>query len=284
MPQVQTSGSHKVLLVDDDEAVREVMGMTLESKGFEVTPVGGVTAALKLIASEPFGVLITDLHMPNPSDGFAVVAAMRQTQPEALTLLVSGYPDVQSAMDAIVLQADDILVKPFDVRGLAELLRQKIENRKPAVRSEKERVASILQRCTSEIVQDWLGRVKKNKALRVISLSDTERTLYLPKLIEDLIIRLRTPNVPGAEEDSVCSAAAVAHGKMRKLQGYTPGMLVHDSRILQVTLFETLQHNLSLIDFSLLLPDIMTIADEVDSQLTQAMDSYMNVIAKPAAA
>jgi hypothetical protein len=51
-----------------------------------------------------------------------------------------------------------------------------------------------------------------------------------------------------------------------------------------VTLFEILQHNLSLIDFSLLLPDIMTIADEVDSQLTQAMDSYMNVIAKPAAA
>jgi hypothetical protein len=97
-------------------------------------------------------------------------------------------------------------------------------------------------------------------------------------------VRLRTPNVPGAEEDSVCSAAAVAHGEMRRLQGYTPGMLVHDSRIRQVTLFETLQHNLSLIDFSLLLPDIMTIADEVDSQLTQAMDSYMNVIAKPAAA
>jgi DNA-binding response OmpR family regulator len=284
MPQFKTSDSHKVLLVDDDEAVREVMRMTLESKGFNVTPADSVTAALKLIATEPFDVLITDLHMPNASDGFAVVAAMRQTQPEALTLLVSGYPDVQSAMDAIILQADDILVKPFDVRGLAELLRQKIENRKPAVWSEKERVASILQRCTSEIVQDWLGRVKKNKALRVISLSDTERTRYLPKLIEDLIIRLRKPNTPGSEDDSPSSAAAVAHGKARKSQGYTPGMLVHDSRILQVTLFETLQHNLSLIDFSLLLPDIMTIADEVDSQLTQAMDSYMGVMGKPAAA
>jgi hypothetical protein len=71
---------------------------------------------------------------------------------------------------------------------------------------------------------------------------------------------------------------------MRKLQGYTPGMLVHDSRILQVTLFETLQSNLNALDFSLLLPDIMTIADEVDSQLTQAMDSYMAVIGKAIAA
>jgi len=76
----------------------------------------------------------------------------------------------------------------------------------------------------------------------------------------------------------------VAHGKMRKMQGYTPGMLVHDSRLLQVTLFGTLQQNLSALDFSLLLPDVMTIADEVDSQLTQAMDSYMTVVLKPAAA
>src|ERR1700722_17053979 len=172
MPQFKTSVSHRVLLVDDDEAVREMMGMTLESKGFNVTSAASVTAALKLIATEPFDVLITDLHMPNPSDGFAVVSAMRQTQPDALTLLVSGYPDVQSAMDAIILQADDILVKPFDVRGLAELLHQKMENRKPAVRSEKERVASILQRCTIEIVQDWLLRVKRNKALIAVSLSD----------------------------------------------------------------------------------------------------------------
>jgi hypothetical protein len=71
---------------------------------------------------------------------------------------------------------------------------------------------------------------------------------------------------------------------MRQLQGYTPGMLVHDSRILQVTLFGTLQRNLSALDFRLLLPDVMTIADEVDSQLTQAMDSYMEVKVKPAAA
>jgi hypothetical protein len=71
---------------------------------------------------------------------------------------------------------------------------------------------------------------------------------------------------------------------MRQLQGYSPGMLVHDSRILQVTLFEMLQSNVNALDFSLLLPDVMTIADEVDSQLTQAMDSYMNVVGKPAAA
>ncbi len=283
----QTSVSHRVLLVDDDEAVRDMMSRTLGGKGFDVVAAASVVEALKLITTEIFGIACSSprhLHMPNPSDGFAVVTAMRHSQPDALTLLVSGYPDVKSAMDAILLEADDIIVKPFEAGKLAEMVHEKLINRKPSARMEKERVAAILQRCTSGIVENWLVRVKKNKELNQVSLTDKQRTGYLPKLIEDLIVRLREPNTPGEESDSVCSAAAVAHGKMRKLQGYTAGMLVHDSRILQVTLFEMLQSNVSALDFSLLLPDVMTIADEVDSQLTQAMDSYMNVVGKPVAA
>jgi hypothetical protein len=67
-------------------------------------------------------------------------------------------------------------------------------------------------------------------------------------------MRLKAPNISGEESESICSAAAVAHGKMRKSQGYTPAMLVQDSRILQVTLFGTLQQNLGGLHFSLLLP------------------------------
>jgi YesN/AraC family two-component response regulator len=260
------------------------MRATLASRGFDVVPAAGVTQALKLIAMESFDVLITDLHMPSPSDGFAVVTAMRHSQPDALTLLVSGHPDVKSAMDTILLQADAIIVKPFEVGKLAELVREKLLTRNIAVRTPKERVAAILQRCTGPIVEDWLKRVKKNKELSRVALTDNDRTGYLPKLIEDLIVRLKAATIPGDESDSICSTAAVAHGKMRQMQGYTPGMLVHDSRILQVTLFGMLQSNLNALDFSLLLPDIMMIADEVDSQLTQAMDSYMDVARTPAAA
>jgi hypothetical protein len=61
-------------------------------------------------------------------------------------------------------------------------------------------------------------------------------------------------------------------------------MLVQDSRILQVSLFGTLQNNLKALDFRLLLPDVMTIADEVGSQLTQAMEGYTDVAGHPAAA
>jgi DNA-binding response OmpR family regulator len=276
--------SHKVLLVDDDDAVRAMMNTTLERRGFDVVAVASVTDALRHITTESFDVLITDLHMPNAGDGFAVVTAMRHSQPDALTLLVSGYPDVQSAMAAILLEADEIIVKPFEVGRLAELVREKINTRKPAARLAKERVGVILQRCITSIVEDWLVRAKQSRELNHLALNDSERTGHLPKLVEDLVVRLSKPNSSTKDSDAISSDAALAHGKLRYLQGYTPAMLVHESRILQVTLFGTLQSNLSFLDFSLLLPDVMTIADEVDAQLTQSMDGYMKVMQKAAAA
>jgi DNA-binding response OmpR family regulator len=284
MNPTERSIPHKVLLVDDDDAVRAMMVATLERKGFEVVAAASVTEALRRITTERFDVLITDLHMPNPGDGFTVVTAMRHSQPEALTLLVSGYPDVQSAMAAILLEADEIIVKPFEVGRLAELVREKMLGRKPAARLEKERVGVILQRCLTSIVEDWLVRAKQSNELSGLALSDEERTGHLSKLVEDLAFRLSQGSAITEKSDANDSPSAAAHGRLRYLQGYTPAMLVHESRILQVTIFGTLQSNLNYLDFSMLLPDVMTIADEVDSQLTQSMNSYMNAMKKSAAA
>jgi DNA-binding response OmpR family regulator len=284
MTPTELSVAHRVLLVDDDHGVRAMMNATLERKGFDVVAVASVTEALRCITTETFDVLITDLHMPNPGDGFTVVTAMRHSQPNALTLLVSGYPDVQSAMAAILLEADEIIVKPFEVGRLTELVREKMLARGRIARLEKERVGAILQRCITGIVEDWLARVKQSNKLNHIPLSDEERTGHLPRLIEDLVVRLSKPSATTKDSDAVFSVAAIAHGKLRYLQGYTPAMLVHESRILQVTLFGTLQSNLSSLDFSLLLPDVMAIADEVDAQLTQSMESYMKAMRKSPAA
>ena len=275
---------HRVLLVDDDEVVREVMSRSLESKGFEVVAVGGVTAALKCISTASFDVLITDLHMPNAGDGFTVISAMRHSQPAALTMLLSGFPDVKSAMEAIILEADEIVVKPVGVKHLAELVRERLLIQKPANRASKERVSEILHRCSDLVVKDWLARVKQSRDLNHLFLGDEERTGHLPKLIEDLVVRLNRP-ITGSPQDSdaIGSPAAALHGELRFAQGYTPEMLVHESRILQVTLFGTLKDNMNALDFSLLLPDVMTIADEVDAQLTQTMGSYMKLANSPKA-
>src|ERR1035438_124705 len=149
-----THVAHRVLLVDNDEAVRAMMTQALELKGFEVVAAANLTQALRLIVTQSFDVLITDLHVPNPTDGLAAVTAMRQSQPDAVTMLVSGFPDVHSAMAAVFLEANEIIVKPFEIDRLTELVEERMTNRTPTTRLDKERVGAVLKRSeehTSEL-------------------------------------------------------------------------------------------------------------------------------------
>jgi len=265
----------RVLLVDDDKDEIFLTQRSLEKGGFEVVPATSITEAFERIGTQHFDILITDLHMPDPGDGFVVVTAMRHSQPEALTLVVSGFPDVQQSMAAILLQADEVLVKPFDVEQLGDLLHKKVLESKARPKMAKESIASILERDASLTMQKWLSRVSDVGELNSLPLTADERTDHLPDMIRNIASRLRKTRVLEAIANP--SPAAVAHGELRYRQGYTAPQIVQESRILQVCIFETIQRNLATVDFGLVLPDIMLIADEVDSQLAQSIDSFLTM-------
>ncbi len=265
----------KVLLVDDTDAVLHMMEQSLSREGFDVVTAASVTAALSQIVTQQFDVLITDLHMPGAGDGFAVVTAMRHSQPNALTLVVSGFPDVEAALDAVLLQADEVLVKPLKMKELAELIRKRAPGGRRSPKPSKESVANILERDAILTIQRWLSRVKEVGDLAALPLADMDRTDHLHEMIKNIAERLRTSR--SIEVVAIPSPAAVSHGQLRYRQGYTAPMLVQESRILQVCIFETIQRNLAVVDFSSVLPDIMLLADEVDSQLTQSIDSYLRM-------
>ncbi|HYU48167.1 MAG TPA: response regulator [Terriglobales bacterium] len=263
----------KILLVDDNTTLLAKMKELLELHDFEVVPAASVTEALNQIVTQHFDVLLTDLHMPDPGDGFAVVTAMRHAQPEVLTLVVSGFPDVQGAMAAILLQADEVLVKPLEVEQLAKLIQRKTQERGHLSKPRKESIATILERDVKTTIQRWLMRVGRVEALNRLQLTEEQRTQHLHEIMSEIVVRLRgTRFVEAIASDS---PAAVAHGELRYRQGYSAPLMVQESRILQVCIFETIQRNLGRLDFSTVLPDIMIIADEVDSQLTQSIDSYV---------
>jgi CheY-like chemotaxis protein len=261
----------KLLLAEDDNAVRGMLQAALERDGFDVVAVAGVREALSRIAGEDFDGLLSDLHMPLAGDGFTVVSAMRHTHPQAITLVLSGYPEIDEALAAIRLQADEVLVKPIQVSALREIIHRKLANPVPRRPLPTQSVASILEDNLDATIRDWMTRVEHDDELRCIPLSFAKRTGHLPSLIADLVYRLRLPQTEKAE----ISIPARQHGELRRQQGYTAAMVVEESRILQVSIFNTLQNNLDKVDFSKVLRDVITIADEVDSQLKQAVLCYV---------
>lgn len=143
----------------------------------------------------------------------------------------------------------------------------------------RESVADILERELQSVITDWLARVELEPDLTCIPLSYEDRTGHLPHLLNDVIARLRL--VEGTK--APISKAAAEHGDLRRKQGYTVAMAVEESRLLQVTIFSTLHKNATNLEFSLLLPDVVTIADEVDAQLKEQMLRFMAADAAKAA-
>ena len=262
----------KLLLVDDDETIRYTLGVILRKHDFEVTVASTVTEALKHISSETFDVLLSDLHMPGAGDGLTVVSAMRHANPKAVTILLSSFPHMDAAAQAILLQTDEILVKPMDVTMLVDAIKQRLAVGPTRTRL-VESVATILERSTDSTISDWYELVEKEESLMAVPMTFQLRSGHLPQVFQDLVLRLRSSKVLGSKE--LLSTSAAQHGTARRQQGYTAAMMVEESRILQVSVFNTLQKNLANIDFSVVLIGVMTIADEIDSQLGQAMKSYL---------
>lgn len=139
--------------------------------------------------------------------------------------------------------------------------------------NEKVRVATVLEQELDATIERWMKRVMEVPELTRISLSYDDRTAHLPRLIQDLIVRLRLKPKAVAQ----ASTSAHDHGKVRFQQGYSVPMLVEESRLLQVSIFDTLRRAQKLLDLSILMLDVVTIADECDAQLKHTVETFMDL-------
>jgi len=264
-----------LLLVDDDEQVLTVLGAVLEAHGFAVTTAAHVVDALKLITSEHYDVLLSDLHMPGAGDGLIVVGAMRHANPKAVTLLLSANPDMGKATAAMLRQADEVLMKPVRPVALVELIRKRLEQDEQMPRVQTvESIATVLERERRAIANEWVKKMAEAGSFGASGLTAEQQTAHLPEALTEILYRLRYPQPLGRM--TLFSMASLQHGARRRRQGMRSPVLVEEARALQVALFEAIERNVDGIDLGQLPGTLEAIADEVNAQLLQALEGYEN--------
>lgn len=115
----------KILLVEDDRALREALGITLELGGYAYRAVDSAEAALSALQQDMFSLVVSDVNMPG-MDGHELLALIRKRYPQIPVLLMTAFGAVARAVDAMREGAIDYLVKPFEPNTLLELLRRHI--------------------------------------------------------------------------------------------------------------------------------------------------------------
>ena len=127
-----TGENTRVLVVDDEEIVRESLGGWLQEDGFQVSSAPDGRTAVEMMKRDRWNVMLVDLKMPG-MDGLQVLEEARKLQPEAAIIMMTAYATVDTAVTAMKLGAFDYLVKPFDPEELS-LLMQKVVAQQSLVR------------------------------------------------------------------------------------------------------------------------------------------------------
>jgi two-component system response regulator PilR (NtrC family) len=129
-PQAQTvePRAPRILVVDDERSMRELLAIVLKREGYEVFLAENGRSAVAALGREPFDLLISDIKMPDMS-GVDVLRSAKQIDPDILGIMITAFASTETAVEAMRLGACDYLSKPFDIDLLKMKVREKVENR-----------------------------------------------------------------------------------------------------------------------------------------------------------
>ncbi|MDH4329393.1 MAG: sigma-54 dependent transcriptional regulator, partial [Nitrospira sp.] len=119
----------KILVVDDEQSLREVLSIMLKRTGYDVTSVADGEEAIELLNKDIFDLVITDLRMPK-IDGMEVLKAAKSASPETVVLIITAFASADSAVEAMKQGAYDYLTKPFQVDEVQLIIRNALEKRR----------------------------------------------------------------------------------------------------------------------------------------------------------
>jgi two-component system, NtrC family, response regulator PilR len=127
----------RLLVVDDELSMREFLAILLERQGYEVTTADSAEAAIALLRSEPFSLVISDVNMPGMG-GMELLSFIQKNGFDTSVLLVTAYSTAEKAVEAMKLGAYDYIAKPFKVDEIQILVKNALE--KQALQSENKRL------------------------------------------------------------------------------------------------------------------------------------------------
>jgi len=243
----------RVLFVDDEPNIRLTLPRVLNGYGFEVTTAANVAQALAEIHRSPFDVLLSDLNISEEGDGFLVVTAMRHAQPNCVTVILTGYPAFETALQAIRHQVDDYLVKPADINDLVASLRQKLAARaEPG--PEPKRIKAVLAENMPAVIARLPQALEGEGRAKPRLWGDDGALLGRLPLILDWLVRSLESDNDELGPDAL--AVAAQHGVERRKQGYGASGILADFEILHGQIFELAQSSLLSFDPNTLLSDL----------------------------
>ena len=144
------SETDRILVIDDDESMRKLLIMTLESRGYSVDTAKDGKEAVRKSTSNFYNLALVDLRLPD-MDGIELLTAMKETTPTMMKVIVTGYPSLENAIEAVNKGADGYILKPVKTEQLLSTVQEHLRKQREAKIYSEEKVKEFIETRAREL-------------------------------------------------------------------------------------------------------------------------------------
>jgi len=140
----------RILIVDDDENIRKVLATILEDEGYDVDSVDTAKKAIERTRRKFYNIALIDIRLPD-MEGIELLTKMKNTIPKIRKIIITGYPTLQNAVEAVNRGADAYILKPFDMEKVLIEIKEQLKKQQEEKKYSQEKVAEFIETRVREL-------------------------------------------------------------------------------------------------------------------------------------
>jgi DNA-binding NtrC family response regulator len=140
----------RILVVDDDESIRTVLATILEEEQYMIDTAQSGEDAIRKTKTQLYHLALIDIRLPD-MEGTELLTRMKQTIPKMRKIVITGYPSLQNAIEAVNRGADAYVMKPFDMAKVLKTIEEQLEKREQEKKFSQDKVAEFIETRVKEI-------------------------------------------------------------------------------------------------------------------------------------
>jgi DNA-binding NtrC family response regulator len=140
----------RILVIDDDESIRKTMSAILEEEGYIVDLAATGSEAIQKTNEKVYNVALIDIRLPD-MEGVELLKLIKENVPKTRKIMVTGYPSLQNAVNALNKNADAYLIKPVDVEKLLNTIKEQLQLQQNEMRYNEQKVAEFIETRVKEL-------------------------------------------------------------------------------------------------------------------------------------
>jgi|CryGeyStandDraft_6_1057127.scaffolds.fasta_scaffold19747_1 DNA-binding NtrC family response regulator len=140
----------RILVIDDDESIRRTITSILEEKGYTVDTAENGKEAIRKSKTKFYNLALIDIRLPD-MEGTKLLTAMKETTPKMVKIIVTGYPSLHNAVEAVNSGADAYVLKPFNVEKTLKTIEEQLEKQKGARTYSEQKISEFIETRVKEL-------------------------------------------------------------------------------------------------------------------------------------